>query len=144
MEDRERRLRQLLARHIQFRAEGAAHDPLDAGACYQAVALVRLWQAAGDEWDQPDAFAHFDHLMADHDLGRGVIDVSEEELRTVAQAVAEAARSCREAPALPRRGMSNFATDGSRGRNRLGRRHSHVQDLEGSMLAARGPAPAEH
>ena len=29
-------------------------------------------------------------------------------------------------------------------RNRSGRRHSHVQDLQESMLAARGPAPAEH
>jgi hypothetical protein len=26
----------------------------------------------------------------------------------------------------------------------LGRRHRHVQDLEVSMLAACGPAPAEH
>ena len=47
----------------------------------------------GDEWDQSDAFAHFDHLMAHYDLGGGVIDVSEEELRNVAQAVAEAACS---------------------------------------------------
>jgi hypothetical protein len=31
--------------------------------------------------------------MADYDLGRGVIDISEEELRNVAQPVAEAARS---------------------------------------------------
>jgi hypothetical protein len=29
-------------------------------------------------------------------------------------------------------------------RIRLGRRHSHVQHLEASMLAACGPAPAEH
>jgi predicted ArsR family transcriptional regulator len=29
-------------------------------------------------------------------------------------------------------------------RIRLGRQHSHVQHLEASMLAACGPAPAEH
>ena len=93
MEDPERRLRQLLARHIQFRAEDAARDPLETGACYQAVALVRLWRAAGDQWDQPVPFGHFDHLMADYQLGPGVIRVSEEELKNAALAVAEAARS---------------------------------------------------
>ncbi|MGH2918203.1 MAG: hypothetical protein ACRDLS_06345 [Solirubrobacteraceae bacterium] len=93
MQDPERRLRQLLARHIQFRAEDAARQPLDVGACYQAVALVRLWQSAGDEWDKPEAFGHFDHLMADHELGPAVIGVSEDELRSAANAVAEAART---------------------------------------------------
>ena len=93
MEDAERRLRQLLARHIEYRAEQAAHEPLNIGACHQSVALVRLWQAAGDDWDQPEAFGHFDHLMADHELGPPVIGVSEDELRSAASAVAEAART---------------------------------------------------
>jgi hypothetical protein len=93
VEDPERRLRQLLARHIQSRADDAARDPLDAGACYQAVALVRFWLAAGEEWDQPEAFGHFDHLMADYELGPAVIGVSKEELRSAAHAVAEAART---------------------------------------------------
>jgi hypothetical protein len=93
MEDPERRLRQLLARHIQFRAEDAARDPFDRGVCYQAVALVRLWQAAGDEWDQPDPFGRFDHLMADYQFEATAIHVSEAELRNAAQAVAEAART---------------------------------------------------
>jgi hypothetical protein len=92
MEDPERRLRQILARHIQLRAEDAARDPLDAGACYQAVALTRLWQAAGDDWDQPPAFGHFDHLMSDVELGPAVVPVSDEELLAAARAVAEAAR----------------------------------------------------
>jgi hypothetical protein len=92
MEDPERRLRQLLARQIQFRAEVAAREPLAKGACYQVVALVRLWQAAGDDWDQPEPFAHFEHLMSDVDLGPAVIPVSDEELMAAARAVAEAAR----------------------------------------------------
>jgi hypothetical protein len=93
MQDPERRLRQLLARHIQSRAEDAARDPLDDGACYQAVALVRLWQAAGGDWDEPGAFAHFDHLMADYALRIEAVSVSEEELQSAANAVADAART---------------------------------------------------
>ena len=93
MEDPERRLRQLLARHIQSRAEDAARNALHVGACHQAVALVRLWQAAGKEWDQPDAFGRFDHLMADYELAPAVIPPSDEELRATAHAVAEAART---------------------------------------------------
>jgi hypothetical protein len=93
VQDPERRLRQLLAGQIQSRAEDAARDPREAGACYQAVALVRFWQAAGEEWDQPDAFGHFDHLMADYELGPAVIGVSDEALRSAAYAVAEAART---------------------------------------------------
>ena len=92
MEDPERRLRQLLARHIQFRAEDAAREPLSTGACYQMVALVRLWQAAGDNWDQPESFGYFDHLMADVELGPAVIPVSDADLLAAAHAVAEAAR----------------------------------------------------
>jgi hypothetical protein len=92
VEDPERRLRQLLARHIQFRAEDAAREPLNVGACYQTVALVRLWLAAGDHWDQPESFGHFDHLMADVELGPAVIPVSDAELLAAALAVAEAAR----------------------------------------------------
>jgi len=56
------------------------------------VALVRLWQAAGEGWDQPPAFGHFDHLMSDIELGPAVIPVSDEELLAAACAVAEAAR----------------------------------------------------
>lgn len=93
MEDPERRLRQLLARHIQFRAGDAGREPLDRSACFQAVALVRLWQAAGDDWDQPDAFERFDHLMGDVELGPAVIGVSDEELLSGARGVAEAART---------------------------------------------------
>lgn len=93
MEDQERRLRQILARHIQSRAEDASREPLDNAACFQAVALVRLWQAAGEEWDQPEAFGHFDHLMADVELGSAVIRVSDDELLSAARAVAEAART---------------------------------------------------
>ena len=63
------------------------------GACFQAVALVRLWQAAGDEWDQPEAFGRFDHLMGDVELGSAVIGVSDDELVSSARAVAEAART---------------------------------------------------
>lgn len=93
MEDPERRLRQILARHIQSRAEDAGREPADNGARFQAVALVRLWQAAGEEWDQPEAFGHFDHLMADVELGSAVIGVSDDELLSAARAVAEAART---------------------------------------------------
>jgi methionine synthase I (cobalamin-dependent) len=92
MEDPERRLRQLLARHIQFRAEEAANEPLNLAACHQAVSLVRLWAAAGQDWDQPQAFGHFDHLMADIELGPAVIAVSDEELVIAARSAAEAAR----------------------------------------------------
>lgn len=92
MEDPERRVRQILARHIQDRAEAAAREPLARGACYQAVALVRLWRVAGDDWDQPESFGQFEHLMADLDLGPAVIPVSDEELVAGARAVAEAAR----------------------------------------------------
>jgi hypothetical protein len=56
------------------------------------VALVRLWQAAGDDWDQPEEFERFDHLMSDLALGPAVIPVSDEELLAAARAVAEAAR----------------------------------------------------
>jgi hypothetical protein len=92
MEDPERRLRQLFARHIQFRAEEASNEPLNIGACHQAVSLVRLWQAAGQDWDQPQAFGHFDHLMANVELGPAVIAVSDEELLDAARSAAEAAR----------------------------------------------------
>ena len=93
MDDPERRLRQLLARHIQFRAEDAAREPLNRDACFQAVALVRLWQAAGDQWDQPGTFGRFDHLMADLELGPAVIAVPQEELLAAAHGVAESART---------------------------------------------------
>ncbi|HMJ95843.1 MAG TPA: hypothetical protein VK486_08320 [Thermoleophilaceae bacterium] len=93
MEDSERRLRQLLARHIQLRAEDAGREPLDGGSCHQAVALVRLWQAAGDDWDQPEAFGQFEHLMSDFALAPSVIPVSDEELLASARAVADAARA---------------------------------------------------
>jgi hypothetical protein len=56
------------------------------------VALVRLWQAAGDDWDQPDGFGHFDHLMSDFELAPAVTPASDEELLAAASAVAEAAR----------------------------------------------------
>ena len=92
LEDPERRLRQLLAQHIRFRAEEAGREPFAAGACHQAVALVRLWQAAGDDWDQPEAFERFEHLMSDFELGPAVMPPSDEELVTAARAVAEAAR----------------------------------------------------
>jgi hypothetical protein len=92
MEDPERRLRQLLARHIHWRAEEASNEPLNIGACHQAVSLVRLWEAAGMEWDQPQAFGHFDHLMADLELSPIVIRPSDEELLDAARSVAEAAR----------------------------------------------------
>jgi hypothetical protein len=92
MDDPERRLRQILARHIQGWAEAAAREPHASGACYQTVALVRLWRVAGDDWDQPKAFGQFEHLMADFDLGPAVIAVSDEELMAGAHAVAEAAR----------------------------------------------------
>ena len=92
MEDPERRLRQLLARHIAFRAADAAREPLNLGACYQLVSLIRLWQATGADWDQPDPFAEFDHLMANVELGPMVMPVEDRELLTVARAVAEEAR----------------------------------------------------
>jgi hypothetical protein len=92
MEDPERRVRQLLARHIQFRAEDAGREPLDVGSCHQVVSLVRLWQAAGDDWDQPEAFGHFDHLMSDLALEPAVMPVPDNELLAGARAVAEAAR----------------------------------------------------
>jgi hypothetical protein len=92
MEDPERRVRQLLARHIEFRAQEAAGKPLNIGACHQAASLVRLWRAAGGDWDQPDSFADFDHLMADVELGSWVESVVDDELLTAAWAVAEAAR----------------------------------------------------
>jgi len=92
MEDPERRLRQLLAQHIHFRAEEAGSKPVNAGACHQAVALVRLWQAAGEDWDQPEEFGRFEHLMWDFELGPTVIPPADEELTSAARAVAEAAR----------------------------------------------------
>lgn len=93
MTDSERRLRQLLARHIEFRAQDAGREPLDRGACFQTVALVRLWQAAGDDWDQPEPFRRFDHLMADVELVPAVADVPENALVSAAREVAEAART---------------------------------------------------
>jgi len=93
VDDPERRIRQLLARHIHFRAEDAGREPLDRGACFQAAALVRLWQAAGDDWDQPEAFGRFDHLVADVELGPAVIGVADAELLSAARDVAEAARA---------------------------------------------------
>jgi hypothetical protein len=78
MEDPERRLRQLLARHSEFRASDAGREPLDRKACFQAAALVQLWQAAGDDWDQPEPFGRFNHLMADVELGPAVIGVPED------------------------------------------------------------------
>lgn len=94
MEDPERRLRQLLAVQIGYRAQEAASRDTDAGPRHQLVSLVRLWQTAGEgRWDQPDAFGHFEHLMADVELG-GIAPVlpSDEELAVAAHEVAEAAR----------------------------------------------------
>jgi hypothetical protein len=91
MDDPERRLRQLLARHIQNRAEAAAREPLARGACYQLIALVRLWQAGGGDWDQLEPFGHFELLMSDVECA--VIPVSDEELIAGARAVGEAART---------------------------------------------------
>jgi hypothetical protein len=93
MEDPERRLRQILAGHIRFLAEDATREPYKNGACYQVLAVVRLWLKAGDDWDQPEAFGHFEHLMLDLALGPAVISVSDEELIDAARAVAEAART---------------------------------------------------
>ncbi len=53
---------------------------------------MRLWQAAGDDWDQPEAFGRFEHLMSEVELGPAFIPPSDNELVTVARAVAEAAR----------------------------------------------------
>jgi hypothetical protein len=92
MEDPERRVRQLLARHIQFRAEDAGREPLDVGSCHQLVSLVRLWQAVGDDWDQPETLGNFDHLMSDVELGPPVMSVSDDELLAGARAVRDAAR----------------------------------------------------
>jgi hypothetical protein len=93
MEDAERRVRQLLARHIEMRAFEAEHAPLNRDACFQTVALVRLWQEAGeDSWDQPEPFGRFDHLMGQLELGPALIGVPDHELLSAAHDVHEAAR----------------------------------------------------
>jgi hypothetical protein len=65
MKDPERRLRQVLARHIQFRAEHAARDPLMRARPIRKTRSFSYGQAAGDQWDRAGPFGHFDRLMAD-------------------------------------------------------------------------------